>query len=101
MQWEGTDGAIRAQMGVNLNYPTGRPDTLSYILRGDDSWKDAVVSGNWFPDAFMGTMGSLQAYVEGSSSVLPTSVEDAIDTMRAVEAAHISSSSGGIKLSGI
>jgi predicted dehydrogenase len=98
VQWEGTDGAIRAQMGVNLNYPTGRPDTLSYILRGDDSWNDAVVSGNWFPDAFMGTMGSLQAYVEGSSSVLPTSVEDAIDTMRLVEASYISSNSGGIKL---
>jgi predicted dehydrogenase len=100
VQWEGTDGAMRAQMGVNLNYPTGRPDTLSYILRGDDSWKDAVVSGNWFPDAFIGTMGSLQAYVEGSSSVLPTSVEDAIDTMRVVEAAYISSNTGGIKLSG-
>jgi len=46
-------------------------------------------------------MGSLQAYVEGSSSVLPTSVEDAIDTMRAVEAAYRSSDRGGIKLSEI
>jgi len=98
VQWEGTDGAMRAQMGVNLNYPTGRPDTLRYVIRGDKEWKDAAVSGNWFPDAFTGTMGSLQAYVEGSSSVLPTSVDDAVDTMRVVEAAYISSSSGGIKL---
>jgi predicted dehydrogenase len=98
VQWEGTDGAMRAQMGVNLNYPTGRPDTLSYIIRGDGEWKDAGVRGNWFPDAFTGTMGSLQAYVEGSSSVLPTSVEDAIDTMRVVEAAYISSKSGGTSL---
>ena len=98
VQWEGTDGAVRAQMGVNLNYPTGRPDTLRYIARGDSEWKDAGVRGNWFPDAFIGTMGSLQAYVEGSSSVLPTSVEDAIDTMRVVEAAYISSNTGGIKL---
>lgn len=98
VQWEGMDGAVRAQMGVNLNYPTGRPDTLKYILRGDDNWKDAAVSGNWFPDAFTGTMGSLQAYVEGSSSVLPTSVEDAIDTMRVVEAAYTSSNTGGVKL---
>jgi predicted dehydrogenase len=98
VQWEGTDGAIRAQMGVNLNYPSGQPDTLKYIIRGEGEWKDAVVRGNWFPDAFMGTMGSLQAYVEGSSSVLPTSVEDAIDTMRVVEAAYISSDSGGVPL---
>jgi predicted dehydrogenase len=98
VQWEGTDGAMRAQMGVNLNYPTGRPDTLSYIIRGDGEWKDADVRGNWFPDAFIGTMGSLQAYVEGSSAVLPTSVEDAIDTMRVVEAAYVSSKSGGTNL---
>jgi predicted dehydrogenase len=101
VQWEGTDGAVRAQMGVNLNYPSGRPDTLRYIIRGDGEWKDAVVRGNWFPDAFMGTMGSLQAYVEGSSSVLPTSVADAIDTMRVVEAAYISSNEGGINLSAV
>jgi predicted dehydrogenase len=98
VQWEGPDGAMRAEMGVNLDYPTGRPDTLRYVIRGDEEWKDAPVMGNWFPDAFMGTMGSLQAYVEGSCSVLPTSVEDAIDTMRVVEAAYISSDSGGIKL---
>ena len=101
VQWEGTEGAMRAQMGVNLNYPTGRPDTLRYIIRGDDAWKDVAVMGNWFPDAFMGTMGSLQAYVEGSCSVLPTSVEDAVDTMRVVEAAYASSDRGGIKLSEI
>jgi predicted dehydrogenase len=101
VQWEGTEGAARAQMGVNLNYPTGRPDSLRYIARGDSEWKEADVRGKWFPDAFMGTMGSLQAYVEGSSSVLPTSVEDAIDTMRVVEASYISSDMGGIKLADI
>jgi hypothetical protein len=41
-------------------------------------------------------MGSLQAYVEGSSSVLPTCVEDGYDMMRVVEAAYISSLTGGI-----
>ncbi|PYX81787.1 MAG: oxidoreductase [Acidobacteria bacterium] len=98
VQWEGMHGAMRAQMGVNLSYPKGRPDTLRYILDGDLEWRDAAVAGNWFPDAFVGTMGSLQAYVEGSSPVLPTSVEDAIDTMRTVEAAYISSNSGGVRL---
>jgi predicted dehydrogenase len=101
VQWEGTMGSMRAQMGVNLNYPEGRPDNLEYIVRGDAGWKDATVSGNWFPDAFMGSMGSLQAYVQGEASALPTSVEDAIDTMRVVEAAYISSDRGGVALPGI
>ena len=97
VQWEGTEGAVRAQMGVNLDYPSGRPDTLRYILRGENSWRDIELSGNWFPDAFVGTMSSLQAYLEGSSSVLPTRVEDGFDTMRVVEAAYLSSFKGGVR----
>ena len=98
VQWEGMTGAMRAQMGVNLNYPEGRPDSLEYMVRGDAGWSDAPVSGNWFPDAFMGSMGSLQCFVQGEADVLPTSVEDAIDTMRVVEAAYISSEQGGVVL---
>lgn len=98
VQWEGMAGAMRAQMGVNLNYPIGRPDDLQYVLRDGAGWKQAIVSGNWFPDAFMGSMGSLQAFVQGEASTLPTSVEDAIDTMRTVEAAYLSSERGGIAL---
>jgi len=98
VQWEGMTGAMRAQMGVNLNYPTGLPDNLQYALRDGAGWKQAAVSGNWFPDAFMGSMGSLQAYVQGEADTLPTSVEDAIDTMRTVEAAYLSSERGGEKL---
>lgn len=98
VQWEGMTGAMRARMGVNLNYPVGLPDNLEYIVRGDGGWKDAPVSGNWFPDAFMGSMGSLQCYVQGETTKLPTSVEDAIDTMRMVEAAYISSGQGGVEL---
>jgi len=98
VQWEGMDGAMRAQMGVNLNYPVGEPDNLEYVLRDGAGWKIAPVSGNWFPDAFMGSMGSLQAYVQGDADTLPTSVEDAIDTMRTVEAAYISSERGGVAL---
>ena len=101
VQWEGMTGAMRAQMGVNLNYPEGRPDNLEYIVRGDAGWSDVPLSGNWFPDAFMGSMGSLQAYVQGEAKTLPTRVEDAIDTMRTVEAAYISSERGGVALPGI
>jgi predicted dehydrogenase len=98
VQWEGMTGAMRAQMGVNLNYPVGLPDNLEYVFRGGAGWKEAPVSGNWFPDAFMGSMGSLQAYVQGEAKTLPTTVEDAIDTMRTVEAAYLSSERGGVEL---
>lgn len=98
VQWEGMNGAMRAQMGVNLNYPIGEPDNFEYALRDGEGWKQAPVTGNWFPDAFMGSMGSLQAYVQGDAKTLPTSIEDAIDTMRTVEAAYLSSARGGVTL---
>lgn len=92
VQWEGTAGAMRIDMGVNLDYPTGKPDTLSYALRGDPrGWQSVPVRGNWFPDAFIGSMGALQAFVEGSSTELPTSFESAYETMALVEAAYRSS----------
>jgi predicted dehydrogenase len=93
VQWEGTGGAIRMDMGVNLNYPKGVPDTLSYAIRDDDAgaWTGLPINGNWFPDAFIGSMGSLQAYVEGSAKDLPTNFESAFETMALVEAAYRSS----------
>ena len=96
VQWEGTANAMRAQMGVNLDYPKGEPDTLE-LFRDPAGTSGAVslpVAGNWFPDAFLGVMGSLQAYVAGESSVLPTRVADALNTMRVVEAAYRSSETG-------
>jgi predicted dehydrogenase len=93
VQWEGTGGAIRIDMGVNLDYPKGMPDTLAYATRDglDRQWKGLPVSGNWFPDAFVGSMGALQAYVEGSVAELPIGFESAYETMALVEAAYRSS----------
>src|SRR5271168_3075104 len=90
VQWEGTEGALHAVMGVNLDYPRGLPDSLSFAKPGE-GWQKLPTQGNWFPDAFVGSMGSLQSYVAGEANALPTNVEDAIDTMRTVEAAYISS----------
>ena len=98
-QWEGTEGALHAVMGVNLDYPKGRPDTLS-LAKPEEDWQTLSTEGNWFPDAFIGSMGSLQAYVTGDAPTLSTSVEDAIDTMRTVEAAYISSERDGVPLNG-
>jgi predicted dehydrogenase len=96
--WEGTEGAMEAIMGVNLDYPTGKPDRLRFAKRKGSEivkWETIPTEGNWFPDAFIGSMGSLQAYVCGASDTLPTSVSDALDTMRTVEAAYISSEQDG------
>jgi predicted dehydrogenase len=93
VQWEGLNGAARITMGVNLDYPTGKPDTAEYAERGSDSprWRSVPVSGNNFPDAFMGTMGALQCFAEGSVSTLPSHFEDAFQTMALVEALYRSS----------
>jgi predicted dehydrogenase len=93
VQWEGTGGAIRMDMGVNLDYPKGVPDTLAYAERDITSggWRNLPVKGNWFPDAFVGSMGALQSYVEGSATELPIGFESAYETMALVEAAYRSS----------
>jgi predicted dehydrogenase len=97
VQWEGTEGAVEATMGVLLDYPRGKPDTLRFARRGEP-WRELPTAGNWFPDAFIGSMGSLQSFVAGESSELHTRVESAIDTMRAVEAAYLSSERDGVPL---
>lgn len=99
IKWEGTKGAIKAKMGLLMDYPDGVPDKFEYCLleKGKEpGWKTVELEGSWFPDAFIGTMSSLMRYKEGSSKVLPTSVEDVIKTMAVVESAYISSDTGGV-----
>ena len=97
IKWEGTQGAIKTTMGVNLNYPIGEADVFEYCVLQPDQppqWESVAINGTWFPDAFIGTMSSLMRYVEGSSKELPTSVDDAYKTMAVVEAAYESSAHG-------
>lgn len=98
MKWEGTNGAIRARMGVNLNYPDGVPDKFEYCIQDDDDepkWQEQELNGSWFPDAFIGTMSSLMRYETGETDHVPTRVEDAFNTMAVVHSAYRSSSDGG------
>jgi predicted dehydrogenase len=97
VQWEGLAGAARITMGVNLDYPAGRPDTLEYAKLGQtkSEWTKLSVSGNNFPDGFIGTMGALQAFAEGSAPSLPSHFEDAFQTMELVEALYRSSEQSG------
>ena len=90
---EGTAGAAIAGMGVNLEYPAGRPDTLEVAV--DKAWQTVPVRGSWFPEAFEGPMSNLQRFVSGEDSALVSPVDDAIKTMAVVEACYDSSESGG------
>lgn len=93
VEWAGEKGSIRVRMGVNLNYPKGLSDKLEYcfLIQGQAPvWRECRVAGNWFPDAFKGSMGSLMNYLAGSGN-LPTRTEDALKTMALVDACYQSS----------
>ncbi|MDO9373589.1 MAG: Gfo/Idh/MocA family oxidoreductase [Ferruginibacter sp.] len=101
IKWEGTKGAIKAKMGLLMNYPGGLPDSFEYCLHKPGSnpvWETIPLEGSWFPDAFIGTMASLMRFKEGGEATLPTNVEDVIRTMAVVEAAYQSSDAGGIRI---
>jgi predicted dehydrogenase len=86
---EGTRGAALLRMGVNLDYPSGKPDTLE--IARDRAWKYVPLRGSWFPEAFEGPMSNLQRHVAGEDRVLQTSVADALRTMALVEACYTAS----------
>jgi len=99
IKWEGTKGAIKAKMGLLMDYPNGLPDKFEYCFLEENkkpAWKTKKLKGSWFPDAFIGSMSHLMRYKEGSSKTLLTSVEDVIKTMAVVESAYLSSDAGGI-----
>ena len=98
MKWEGTRGAIKTRLGLLMDYPKGVPDVSEYCVIEDDGpteWRVVNIEGSWYPHAFIGTMSSLLRFAEGSSTELPTSVEDAYRTMSLVEAAYTSNYTGG------
>jgi len=99
IKWEGTKGAIKATMGLLMDYPHGLPDVFEYCIKPVDGskpeWVTYPIEGTWFPDAFIGSMGSLMRFKLGEITVLPAAVEDVIHTMAVVEAAYQSSAQGG------
>ena len=98
IKWEGTRGAIKAQLGVLLDYPRGSSDYLEVctVRAGDPAreWRVQPVEGSWFPHAFIGPMAAVQRFASGETTTLPTGVDDALRTMALVEAAYQSSQSG-------
>jgi len=101
IKWEGTKGAIKAKMGLLMNYPDGLPDVFEYALadeNGTYEWKTIQLEGSWFPEAFIGTMSNLMRFKEGSDTKLLTSAQEILETMKVVEACYISNKNGGVSL---
>ena len=100
IKWEGTEGAIRAQLGLLLDYPSGGPDALEIASLDDRAagWRSVPFEGSWFPDAFIGSMGVVHRFLEVSIPTLPTAVDDVLHTMAVVEAAYRSQEIEGIPL---
>lgn len=101
VKWEGTRGAIKTRLGLLMNYPNGVDDEFEFCILEDGlnpEWKPLAIHGSWFPDAFIGSMAELMRFVEGSTTVLPHSVEDACRTMALVDAAYQSSDRGGMAI---
>src|SRR5690606_16398354 len=98
IKFEGTKGAIKTTLGLNINYPEGVPDTFEFVtLKAgqEPEWQSVDLGASWFPDTFIGSMANLMCFVEGTESVLINAVESAYQTMELVEAAYESSDGGG------
>jgi predicted dehydrogenase len=98
---EGSRGAIRVRLGVNLDYPRGLSDLFEYCLldgNADPRWESVVLRGGWFPDAFIGPMAELMRCAAGETVRMPTGIDDAYRTMAVVEACYESSARGSIPI---
>lgn len=92
---DGDKGSIRGTLGLLYDYPHGRVDTLEINSSElpTDGWLPYPVTKRWFPDAFIGTMGSVMKAIS-TSSPLRSSVEENLGTLRMVEALYKSMDSG-------
>jgi len=98
VKFEGTDGAIKVTMGLNLNYPEGLPDEFEFIsLKDDKGWQKRKLEGSWFPEAFIGPMAGLMCKMENPRYEFVNSVEDAIHTMEVVEKCYECSENGQLQ----
>jgi len=90
---EGTRGTLVARLGVTLDYPRGRPDTLE-LSRDGGAWESIPLRGHWFPHAFEGPMRSLQRLAAGDVQAIHSEFDDAWRTMALVETCYKSAAAG-------
>lgn len=92
---DGDKGSIRGTLGLLYDYPNGRVDTVEVnsLALPTDGWLPYPVTTRWFPDAFIGTMGSVLAAIVTGSPVR-SSVRDNVKTLKLVDALYRSMDSG-------
>jgi predicted dehydrogenase len=86
---DGDGGAIRGTLGLLYDYPTGRLDTLEINSSKlpTNGWMPYEVTTRWFPDAFIGTMGSLLGAIAGKEQ-LRSSVQENLGTLKLISALY-------------
>ena len=92
---DGSAGSIRGTLGLLLDYPNGRPDTVEIHSRvlPTDGWLPYPVTRRWVPDAFLGPVSSLlRALAEGGTP--ESNARDNLQTLRLVEALYLSNEAG-------
>ncbi len=87
---EGTEGCLKFQMGLNMNYPDGESDWLR--LNRGDGWAEVAFEGSWFPHAFRGTMSQMMRWAD-SGERPESEIHDAHETMALVEDCYRASGS--------
>ncbi|HEY4898837.1 MAG TPA: hypothetical protein VIH79_03860, partial [Candidatus Nanopelagicaceae bacterium] len=86
---DGDKGSIRGTLGLLYDYPDGRVDTLEINSKviPTDGWLPYPVTQRWFPDAFIGTMGSVLKAIKTGAEVR-SSVQDNVNTLKLVAALY-------------
>jgi predicted dehydrogenase len=83
---EGTEGRCDGLIGLLLNYPAGRSDTLTFwhneLTPGGSIHME--LEGRWFPDAFIGPMSSLMDSITNDTDP-ETSGKEALGTQQLLE----------------
>lgn len=95
IEWrvEGTEGIAKGTIGWP-KYPDGAPSTIDYTLRAENgAWHAPRWPEQWFPQAFIGTMGQLMKAIETGSEP-EIGGKDNLRTMALVEAAYRSAERG-------
>jgi len=95
IEWrvEGTEGVAKGTIGWP-DYPAGSPSTLDFLTkRRPDYWFQPRWPEQWFPQAFIGTMGQLMKALETGSEP-EISGRDNLKTMALIEAAYRSAAEG-------
>ncbi len=95
IEWrvDGTEGVAKGTIGWP-DFPAGSPSTLDFLTkRRPDYWFQPRWPEQWFPQAFIGTMGQLMKALETGTEP-EISGRDNLKTMALIEAAYRSAAEG-------